>query len=392
MSGRSRRLRAALDREFTAVVVVLLLLALVGGWVTYATHVDPGTTTEERVASTWQTAGWFNHSSVVSEPNSVYPAGTELHERSVYLARITPYLTGAYTFGYEASEGGNLTGTVDLRMMQVSVQEERRNETVIWRTSRSLRTATADGIAPGETVSVPFAVNVNETMTEVAAIENELGNPPGEPRVLLRATVTLEGTVNDAPVDRTVQYTLPIALGDGVYRPGSPGEMVDQYEDPRTVVVQRTYGPLRRLGGPALLAGAVVGLAALGVGRVRGNFDLTEAERERLRFDEERAEFDEWISPIALPDEAFDLPRAEASSLASLVDFAIDTDTRVVEHPASGVFYVRHDGYLYTYRPPTAVAVGTTRNAETPGEDRDSTSTVPPDDGPGADDEGEEAG
>lgn len=383
MAVSSHRLRAALGRAFTTIFVVLLVLALVGGWVTYAVHVEPGTTTEERVASTWQTAGWFNHSSVVSESNSVYPVGTELRERPVYLSRINPFLNGTYTFAYEASEGGNLSGTVDIRMIEVSVQESRRNETVVWRTSRVVRTASVDGIAPGEPVSIPFTLNMNSTMTEVAAIEDDLGDPPGEPRVLLRATVHLEGTVNDARVVRTDQYTLPVVIGAGIYRPQSPGAMVERYEARRAVVVQRTYGPVQRIGGPILLVTAVLAMVGLVVARTRGRLDLSATERERLRFDAERAKFDEWISTIDLPDVAFDLPQAEAASLEALVDFAIDTDTRVVEHPASGGFCVRHDGYLYTYHPPAAEDGAVTQNAETAENgDQDGTPTVTTDGGP----------
>lgn len=42
----------------------------------------------------------------------------------------------------------------------------------------------------------------------------------------------------------------------------------------------------------------------------------------------------------------------EADSLAGLVDFAIDTDNSVIEAPDADAYYVRHDGYLYCYRPP----------------------------------------
>jgi hypothetical protein len=71
-----------------------------------------------------------------------------------------------------------------------------------------------------------------------------------------------------------------------------------------------------------------------------------------LAYEDEREDFDEWISTIRLPDEVFDLPRAEAASLSALVDFAIDTDNSVIEDPDDSAYYVIHDGYLYTYQPP----------------------------------------
>lgn len=56
---------------------------------------------------------------------------------------------------------------------------------------------------------------------------------------------------------------------------------------------------------------------------------------------------------ILLPDEAHELPQAEAETLADLVDFAIDTDNAVVERPDAEEFSVVHDGYRYVYRPPS---------------------------------------
>ncbi len=85
--------------------------------------------------------------------------------------------------------------------------------------------------------------------------------------------------------------------------------------------------------------------------RSRGRLALSSTEQELLAYEDEREDFDEWISTIKLPDEAFDLPRAEAASLGALVDFAIDTDNSVIEDPDDGAYYVVHDGYLYTYQP-----------------------------------------
>ena len=94
-------------------------------------------------------------------------------------------------------------------------------------------------------------------------------------------------------------------------------------------------------------------LAGLVFVHSQGRLGLSQTERERLTHEDDRADFDEWITTIRLPDEAFDLPRAEASSLGDLVNFAIDTDNSVAEDPTEDAYYVVHDGYLYAYYPPT---------------------------------------
>ena len=123
----------------------------------------------------------------------------------------------------------------------------------------------------------------------------------------------------------------------------------------QTFEVPREPGPLEAVGGPLLFAAGFLGLVGLITARTRNDIALTSEERERLAFEDDRSDFDEWINAIELPPEVRDLPRAEAKSLGDLVDFAIDTDNSVIENPDSGVYYVVHDGNCYTYEPPSAV-------------------------------------
>jgi hypothetical protein len=352
------RLRALLDEQFVVVVAALVVLALVGGWLTYTTHASPNTTTEERIASSWQTTGSFNHSATVTEKNSVYPVGTTLTNRSIYFTDISPWFNGTYTFRYDASERGDLNGRVALQLVLQSVEENQESTTVVWQTNRSLETTSSDSIQPGETIRVPFSVNMNETINRTEVIDEQLDNAPGQPEVVIRATVDIQGTVNGQQVDQVVEHTLPVALEQGTYRPANQGRITDQYEATRTVTVQQTYGPLRTIGFPALLFGSGVVLGGLVAVRSRGRLALSSTEQELLAYEDEREDFDEWISTIKLPDEAFDLPRAEAASLGALVDFAIDTDNSVIEDPDDGAYYVVHDGYLYTYQPSVSRSKG----------------------------------
>ncbi len=185
------RLRALLDEQFVVVVAALVVLALVGGWLTYTTHASPNTTTEERIASSWQTTGSFNHSATVTEKNSVYPVGTTLTNRSIYFTDISPWFNGTYTFRYDASERGDLK-RVALQFVLQSVEENQESTTVVWQTNRSLETTSSDSIQPGETIRVPFSVNMNETTNRTEVIDEQLDNAPGQPEVVIRATVDIK--------------------------------------------------------------------------------------------------------------------------------------------------------------------------------------------------------
>ncbi|PHQ47362.1 hypothetical protein DJ68_02265, partial [Halorubrum sp. C3] len=68
---RRLRLRAVLNAQSTAILVVCLLLVAVGAGLAYTTHVDPGTETESRTVSSLTVESEYRHSATVTEPNAV---------------------------------------------------------------------------------------------------------------------------------------------------------------------------------------------------------------------------------------------------------------------------------------------------------------------------------
>ncbi|WP_276276897.1 DUF5305 domain-containing protein [Haloarcula regularis] len=228
---------------------------------------------------------------------------------------------------------------------------------MVWEQSRTLETRAESDVAPGSRVTVPFSLDVNRTQNRTEQISERLGNPPGEPRVLLVTTVQLSGTVNGQAVNRTAAYAMPITFSQNAYRVNASADTTRD-ETTALVEVPREPGTLPATGGPLLFALGLLGLVVIATMRVRGDVELTDRERARLAFETDRDEFSEWLTSFELPPEALDLPRAEASSLADLVDFAIDTNNSVVENPGSETYYVRHDGVLYTYEPPAPDAPG----------------------------------
>ncbi len=357
VSRRTLRLRRLLDEQFDLLVAVLAVLALVGGAVTYTTHVDPGTTTEERVVDTWQTSGAFDHGATVTEENPLFPVGEQLRNRTVYFTGVSPVLNGSYTFGYRASGGGELATSIDVELVTRSVVDGEGGQDVLWETTRTLRESGSATIAPGTTAQVQFGVNVSDVAAERDQIEEELGGTAGTTETFVRATVDVEGTVNGRAVDTEQVHTLPLTLEGRTYRVGPAEAGTNRFETTRQVTTPRTYGPLRSVGAPALALVSVVGLAGLVVARSRYRFELTDAEREWLSYQEERDEFDEWITSFALPPEAFDRPQAEASSLADLVDLAIDTDNGVIESPDGTEYSVLDGEFRYVYTAPRPASV-----------------------------------
>jgi hypothetical protein len=347
------RLRAVIVSNLETVVVVLVVLTAFGGWVTYTTYVEPGTTTETRTVGSWETTAQFDHRANVTEDNPAFPVGTTLSNRRVYFTNVAPRLNGTFVFSHSATGNTALTETVTVALVTRGIEGSQTDQNVLWTTSDALAKTTTDVSGPEKTVRVPFSVHVPTIENRTRRIETELGGGAGQTEVLVRATVDLQGTINGQPVSRTETYALPIAPEGTRYRIEDFGERTDTHETTRRVTVERTYGPLRRFGGPALLGTAILALGAVLATRATDRLEPDGDELERLAFEDDRAEFDEWISAIRLPDEAFDRPVAEAESLGDLVDLAIDTDSAVVEDPHYDAFYVVHGDFLYRYRPPT---------------------------------------
>ncbi|WP_254537972.1 DUF5305 domain-containing protein [Halomarina litorea] len=366
MSDWTLRAQRYVEAYLPVVVVALVVLGLLGGWLTYTGYATPGTHEETLVESTWTERTAFDHHATVTEPNRLYEVGTTLHNQSAYFTAIAPVLNGSFAYTYGASDSGSLSADVRTVLVLQSVDRERGgNTTVYWRRTEPLGGTQVAGLSPGERVAVPFSVNVSAAQNRTELITEDLGGTVGQVEAVVRARIDVEGTVNGEQVDRTVVRDLPLELGTA-YRIAGNGSASERFADERTVVVPNEPGPVERFGGPAFLLASLLLLGTVAVTARDDEFGLSAEERERLGYAGDRAEFDEWITRIRLPETVLDRPRAEADSLADLVDFAIDTDSGVVEDPDGDAYYVVHDDLLYVYEPPTT---GAEKRAGERGED-----------------------
>ncbi|WP_227131105.1 DUF5305 domain-containing protein [Halorubellus salinus] len=354
MTDQALRLRALLDEQFLVLVLLLALVTVTGGWLVYTTHVDPGEERFERQAPSWSVQSEFDHRAVVTQQNPLYSVGSNLSNRSVYFATVSPRFEGAYRFSYRARESGELNSRVTLAVVKRGLVTEPNSEntTVVWQRTRTIGSIDGTTLRPDDSIRVPFSTNATALGNEVTTIEERLGKPSDRTQLYLRATVIVSGLVNGREVDRKTTHRLSLRFDEGTYRVSNAGPNVESFERTEMVTRERSFEPLREFISPILFFIGCGGLGVLVVVQRRGSLPLTEQEHARLEYLDDRNQFDEWISEIRLPEEALELPEAEASSLGSLVDFAIDTENGVIEAPGEEVFYVVHDGYLYTYRPP----------------------------------------
>jgi hypothetical protein len=354
MRGNARwlGLRSRVESYFVAVLVVLVVLAGVGGYLTYAAHGQTQTRTETREVTSWESTGGFTHSARVVNDTAVYAEGDVLRNRTQYFRQLTPRLDGAFVYRYAASDGGNLTATASTLLAFRSVEEtEGGNTTEYWRLEAPIETRRVAGLSPGEPFRVPFAVNVSAAAQRLDRVDGQFGGTPGEKELRVIARIALSGTRNGRAVESTRTYRLPLSLSSTVYRVASGDPATASGGQTERVTVPVEPGPLRAYGGPALAVVGVVAAAGLVAARRRGSLAISEREREWLAYRTARSEFDDWITAARVPEADRPGSAVAVDSLAGLVDVAIDTDCRVLED-ADGTCYVFGSDRSYTYDPP----------------------------------------
>ncbi|MEF8826199.1 MAG: DUF5305 domain-containing protein, partial [Halapricum sp.] len=340
MGSRDLRVRAVVDQYFNLVALGFVVLVIVGGFVAYGAYTQPDERTEtvSDTEVTWTTTGEFDHEATVIEDTRVFDAGETLTNRTEYYRQIAPELDGAFAYSYSA-RNGSLSANTSVALVMRSVSEEGKE---YWRVTERLN-GTNRTIASGEPLRVAFSQNITAVEVELNQIRSELGTTAGTTEAFFEATVRVRGDRNGESVDTTRSYRLPFTIESDLYRVNDSGPVVDQGERTVTEEISEpvTVSPVRSYGGPLLALIGLGGIVGLAVGRSRDWFEVSDREREYLTYRSHRNEFDEWITEARLPSEriADAEDRIETTSLAGLVDLAIDIDRRVLETP-------EHDRYV----------------------------------------------
>ncbi len=352
MSGWGLRLRAAVGKNFLIVAAVIVLLGLGGAYLTYTTHVDPGTETRTVEQASWSATGAYTHQATVVKETDLFQRGDVLEDQSVYFEPIAPKLDSAFVYEYETTGGG---GELTVRTThQVVLRSVGDDGEVFWRTEQPVGSHVAESVGPGDRVEAPLEspLNVTALGARIAELEEQLGGTPGATEIRLHSRVALSGERIGEPVDATRQYEMQIERDGNIHRVvGDDGQTTSNTQTRREEVTA-THGPLRSVGAPAVLAAALLGVLGLAVGRSWGAFDVDERERERLAHAAAAAEFEEWISTGRVPDEALPGSRVAVDTLEDLVDVAVDSNRRVIEDTRRGQYLVLVQGVAYTYDAP----------------------------------------
>jgi len=373
----STRVRSLLNRWFVLVLLVALAVTLVGGYVTYDSHVDGAETViQQQTVGTWTVESEFQHGTTVTRDTEVFTAGEELTNRSLYFTTVSPELNGTYTVSHDNTDGTAAVTSTDLSLIIRAVEERNGNQVVHWQTRDSLETLDAVEVTDGGSTAATVSVDIPAILNRTEAIQNDLRAAPGQTAVLLVADTTVESSVAGETFTDTRTDRIEIVPGQDVYRVSATTAGASSYD--ATEQVTRTIEPTRLelYGEPALCVLGLFCMAFLGTARRRGWLAVTERERVRAEFEHSRDDFDEWISAARIPDADGRTP-VPTDSLVDLVDIAIDSDRRVLED--GDQYAVLVDSEIYTYSAPSAVdplSPSVRRDTEPVSEDTASPSTL----------------
>ncbi|RKD95824.1 DUF5305 domain-containing protein [Halopiger aswanensis] len=349
---RRLRLRALFATYGPLLLVGFVLVAAFGGWMTYGAFADSGTETDQRLEHRWTATGSFAHSATVPESTAIYDAGTVLENEPLYYTSVTPTVDGEFVGGYDADAGENVSVdlTVDVRYRAVAPEED----VVYWSERERLAAASEDDVAPDDAVAVPFSLNVSAVDARIAEIESDLGASLGETEIAIEVHREIEGTIDGEHRTASDRFRIPVAHDGATYQIEAAETYDEQYETYETVAVagDESDPPLAGLG---LLGLGLVGTLAAGIATARVP-EPTAAEREWLDYRDDRAQFEEVVASIALPESELEGERARVDTLADLAEFGIDVDEPIVFDRRTRQYVVRHEGVVYTFEPPALEA------------------------------------
>ncbi|PSQ18975.1 hypothetical protein BRD04_10560 [Halobacteriales archaeon QS_9_67_17] len=317
-------------------MVVAALATIGAGWA----YANPGTEqqTEQRHAQT--VAADVESSAVATGETTLYEEGERLTDQRVYplAANSTLTLTGAVDAPAET--------TVHQRLL-VEYRATRDGRTV-WQEQRVL--AATEGGIDGEGGTVETTLNATRVRERLNAVRGELG-AAATVQARLRYAVDYETDRYEGAVNATV----PLGFTQQAYI--VDGELAGEQTHSTPAQVTRQQSPdLPLVSG--LLGTALVALGAASVlSRQSPEPAVTADELHRQRYAE-------WISSGRIPVYAAD-QYVEMSTLADLVNVAVDSNRRVIHDEEQAAYGIIDEGMLFWYAPgdggPLAFASGLER-------------------------------
>ena len=355
-STRAVRLRAFIDSWYVAVVVLLVVLTVVAGWWAYQVAAVPDIEHEQRTVEQWAESTEFEHSARITTDSVPFSAGERVTNRPIYYTNLANNLDGSYSYEYSGDDGSLAVSTDTYLLIRAGELDGQEMTEVYWEITRPLESQSTNSLAPDESHSVDFVVDINTVLSTIETVEQQVGSTEGLVDVRVVSVSAVDGTAGGQTVDQQHESELVLIVEPEIFRVIGQNTVSERHQEFQTVETIQEPSVVEQLVSLGLFGVALIALVSVVVGRSRGRFELSEDERELLSIEQSRERFSEWITTGTFPSEREYEQTVLVDDLEGLIDVAIDTNKRVIEDRQLGVSTVLDDTYIYIYIRPDSPA------------------------------------
>lgn len=352
---QSVRVRAAIEERTWLILLALIVLALFAGWWAYQVHAVPEFEQQETVIEQWSEETTFHHEAEIINDSNVWDPGDIVENRPIYYINLSDELRGNLSYSYSAADG-DLTVTSHATLIIQAIDSLDNIDDPFWRVSEPVGEASDTGLGPDDSHHVEFGVDVRHVLETIETIERQLGAREGLVDVRVKVYTEVEGEVEGQAHDAVYESDLSMVVNPDTFRVVELETVSEEHTESEFTEVPVEPSAFEEYGSLGafiiLLAMMLVHLLAISTGQ----FEITKEERELLRLDKQREEFDDWITVGTFPAERDYESTILVDDLIGLVDVAIDTNNRVIEDPELGVSAVLDDNFVYIYVHPNSPA------------------------------------
>jgi hypothetical protein len=327
------RLRLLVGEYGRPLVGVLLALSLASFALAGFLYLSPPTDTVSQEVHQREITTSASTSAEVVADDSLWPAGTVLEDRPVYLLNATRELD----LVAETTVDGSDRAVVD-HEWQLTVRASREGR-VFWSETDILANGTSEGAVARSTASL----DMHELRDRIEDVQERIGGAG-----IVSANLTLVVAYDTDPdaeygYQRGQRLTTRVDVREESLALGAG--LADASDSPSTTATTEVTAPRDRLQLSLL---GLLGLLALAGAAVVSREEPESIDVEAARNELHRRRYADWISPGVLPD-GLEQEFVEVDTLEDVVDVAIDTEERVIHDTRRDVFAVISENVVYYY-------------------------------------------
>lgn len=348
---RSIRTRAFFQERYSAIAIILVVLALAAGWWAYQVHMVPEFEQEQVMVEEWSEGTSLDHSAEITQDSILWPAGEIVENRPIYYFNLSRELDGMYSYSYRADDG-SVDVSTDVTLYIRAVDDD----DIFWEVAEPLESNDESNLNPNEPHNVSFTIQIEWILQTIDQVERETGAQEGLVQPMVEIRTAVDGDVHGNEVSNEYESAMELVVNPETYRVHEIETVEESHEETefRDVPVDPT--PTEAIGSFALFIISIAAFIALLTAQTSGRLDLTQEEQELIELQREREEFDDWITTGRFPADRDYEATILVDDLVGVVDVAIDTNNRVIEDTELGVSTVLDNDYVYVYIHPNSPA------------------------------------